>query len=165
MHPRADSNGPGEDSMLDLGSRTLDRGSRIVEPVPPPADATKPRRGRKAEDPERTKNAGDIVAAFVEGALASGQDEPPTSIKARVGRDARQLLAQGKDAEALIASARRMGMGEWNDLAVQVRKDGAAAANGRASPGADSTGAERAQQAMTAGLEVQAMIDEGKFAP
>lgn len=102
-------------------------------PTPAAAPAT-PRRQAKTEDPERAKHAGDIVAAFVEGAASTGQPPPAASIKARVGKQARQLLAENYDAETLITSAYRMGAGEWNDLAVQVRKD---AAGGRASPPAD----------------------------
>ena len=124
-----------EPSMLDLGSRTVDRGSRIVDPsLPATPDADKPRRRSKAEDPERAKNAGDVVAAFMDGAQSSGQPEPATSIRARVGRDARTLLAEGYDVETLIKSAYRMGMGEWNDLAVQVRKDAAGSGPGSPAP-------------------------------
>jgi hypothetical protein len=136
MHTREDSRGLdadsralGADSMLDLGPRTVDRGSFI----PATPDAGKPRRPSvKADDPERAKHAGDVVAAFVEGAVGAGQPEPPTAIRARVGKQARQLLAEGYDAEVLIKSARTMGAGEWNDLAIQVRKD-AAAVNGGSS--------------------------------
>jgi len=76
----------------------------------------------------RGLNVGDIVAAYVEGATSSGQPRPATSLCARVGKQARQLLQDGYDAATLAASARTMGAGEWNDLAVQVRKD--AAGNG-----------------------------------
>lgn len=76
-------------------------------------------------------NVGDVVAAFVDGARATGQDDPASSLRARVGKQARQLLAEGKDIHRLIAAARTMGAGEWNDLAVQLRKDDAAA-NGTA---------------------------------
>ena len=121
----AESRAIGADSMLDLGSRTVDRGS-----VPTTSDAAKPRRqSAKADDPERARHAGDVVAAFVDGAVSAGQPEPATALRARVGKQARQLLAEGYDAEDLIKSAYRMGAGAWNDLAVQLRKD-AAAANG-----------------------------------
>jgi hypothetical protein len=133
-------------------------------PVPPSADASKPRRKAAPEDPERTKHAGDVVGAFVDGARDAGQPEPATSIRARVGRDARQLLAQGYDVSDLIDSARRMGAGSWNDLAVQVRKDAAAAANGSASPTrGESTGAERARAAVESGRRLQKLADEGKL--
>ena len=52
------------------------------------------------------------------------------AIIARVGKQARQLLAEGYDVEDLIKSAHTMGAGEWNDLAVQVRKDAATASGG-----------------------------------
>ena len=97
--------------------------------VPPTAGADKPRQPDPAAGPERAKNIGDVVGAFIDGATASGQPRPSSSIVARIGKQARQLLAEGYDVEALIKSAHTMGAGEWNDLAVQVRKD-AAAANG-----------------------------------
>ena len=68
-------------------------------------------------------NIGHVVAAFVEGATASGQKRPASSICARVGKQARALIADGYDVAELITSARKMGAGEWNDLAVQVRRD------------------------------------------
>ena len=116
QRPRVDGKEPSSDSNLPSGLPVTDGkpmasdGSRAparwaisneIAPTPAPIvpatpDAPKPRRRSKPEDPERAKNAGDIVAAFVDGALASGQDEPPTSIKARVGRDARQLFGSGQ---------------------------------------------------------------------
>lgn len=88
----------------------------IPEPVPPSADADEPRRA----------NAGDIVAAFADGATSAGLQSPPSSLRARVGRDARQLIAEGWDAGFLVDSARRMGASGFNDLAIQARKDDAA---------------------------------------
>jgi hypothetical protein len=70
----------------------------------------------------------------VDGAKAAGQPSPAGTLRARVGKQARALIAEGYDLARLTSSARTMGAGEWNDLAVQVRKDAAAAANGRASP-------------------------------
>ena len=106
-------------------------------------------------------NPGPVVAAYVEGAETAGLKRPATSLCARVGKQARQLLNDGFPAEALIASARTMGAGEWNDLAVQVRKDDAAA-NSRAGSG-ESKGSQRARQAIAAGEELQNMIDEGRY--
>jgi hypothetical protein len=82
-----------------------------------------------ADEPRQADqlNIGHVVAAFAEGATAAGLDAPSASIKARVGRQARELLAEHKPIDALIESARRMGAGEWNDLAVQYRKDNASA--------------------------------------
>ena len=83
-----------------------------------------------AGKPRRTPTGtiSDVVAAYIDGATEAGQPPPASSLKARVGKDARALLGQGYDLQTLVASAKTMGAGEWNDLAVQVRKD--AAANG-----------------------------------
>lgn len=129
------------------------------ENIPPTAGADKPRRPRK--DPPSDANIGTVVAAYVDGATTAGQPPPASSLKARVGKQARQLLADGYDIAALIESAKRMGAGEWNDLAVQVRKD-SAKANGSSS-GGESTGTQRARAAIEAGQRVQAMIDRGEL--
>lgn len=77
-------------------------------------------------------NPAPIVAAFIEGATAAGLKRPAANIVARIGKQARELLAESTYTDdELVASARRMGAGGWNDLAVQLRKDDAAA-NGRA---------------------------------
>ena len=122
--------------------------------VPPPA---------AADDGE--PNPGPIVAAFVEGSAAAGLKRPGANIIARVGKQARQMLAEGTyTPDELIASARNMGSGEWNDLAVQARKDDAAV-NGRAGaagqPARESTAMQRARAGAEAGRRVQAMIDGG----
>jgi hypothetical protein len=100
-------------------SREQGAGSR-EQGVPPAAGAASP------------ANAGLVVAAYVEGAQDAGQPRPAASLRARVGKQARELIAEGYSMETLIPAARKMGAGEWNDLAVQVRKD-AATTNGRPS--------------------------------
>jgi hypothetical protein len=102
-------------------------------------------------------HAGDVVAAFVDGAVAAGLDEPAGSIRARVGRAARQLLTQGKDPAALIESARRMGASEYDDLAKQFRIDDARAKG--AGGNGQSSAPDRARGWMAAGREVQEEID------
>jgi hypothetical protein len=97
-------------------------------PVPPPADAAPPRVGRKPR--ASSNNAGDVIAAFVEGATAAGCDRPGEAIRKRVGRDAVRLLGEGFPLERLVDSARRMGATPYNDLAVQLRKDDPAAQRG-----------------------------------
>lgn len=87
---------------------------------------SKPSRGKHAIIPGKAPNAGDVIAAYVDGALGAGQPRPAETLRARVGKQARQLLAEGYDAGTLVAAAATMGAGEWNDLAVQVRKDAAA---------------------------------------
>lgn len=96
--------------------------------VPPTAGASRPRRRlTPAEVAERTRHVGEIVAAFVDGATEAGLKAPPASLRSRVGRQAKDLLAEDWDIDFLINSARTMGASEFNDLAVQVRKDDAAA--------------------------------------
>lgn len=118
-----DSRESSRDIETDLGPRTVDLGS-----IPPTAGAVKPRRAAKTPAPSEA-HIGTVVAAYVDGATGAGQPAPASSLRARVGKQARQLLADGYSIEALMAAAQHMGAGEWNDLAVQVRKD-AAAANG-----------------------------------
>lgn len=80
-----------------------------------------------------------IVAAFIDGAAAGGQKRPAANIIARVGRQARQLIAEGTwSPDELVSAARTMGAGEWNDLAVQLRKDDAGR-NGRPAGGGHET--------------------------
>lgn len=128
--PRSVAERARNDSADDCDPRARAVGDRRQETgVPATPDAGKPRRPDPAAEPERAKNVGDVVAAFIDGATGAGQPRPSSSIVARVGKQARGLLAEGYDVEALIKSAHTMGAGEWNDLAVQVRKD-AAAGNG-----------------------------------
>jgi len=94
--------------------------------VPPTAGAAEP----------QPPNPGPIVAAYVEGAVAAGMPSPSASLKARVGKQARVLIAEGKTGtDALLAAARNMGAVGWNDLAVQVQRDAAAASGKPSSSG------------------------------
>jgi hypothetical protein len=138
--------------------------------IRPPAGAASPRAESAAAQPGRASgrkprqpsgNAGDVIAAYVDGAVGAGLMRPPENLRERVGKDARALLAQGYTLDSLIESAGRMGAGEWNDLAVQLRKDDSAA-NGKPKA-AESPGARKGRQAMEAGAQVQAMIDEGRL--
>lgn len=95
--------------------------SRDPSPVIPPSAGR-----RKNRAP--TGNPGDVVAAYIEGAQNAGIETPSASLKARVGRQARELLAEGKPLAKLVDSARRMGAGGWDDLARQLQRDSAAAA-------------------------------------
>jgi hypothetical protein len=89
--------------------------------VPPTAGAKAPRAPRKPRQP--SNNVGDVIAAFVDGALAANMDRPPEDIRKRVGAAATRLLAEGYALERLVTSARAMGATTFNDLAIQVRKD------------------------------------------
>lgn len=141
----ADSNAVANDGSRTPAHRAISKEIAIPlpEPVPPSADTDEPRQ----------PNVGDIVAAFVDGATGAGLKNPPSNLRARVGRDARKLIAEGWDAEFLVGSARRMGATEFNDLAIQARKDDAAAAGvgGRDSPADKREQAHQAQ--LTRALE------------
>ena len=95
--------------MLDLGPRTVDRGS-----VPPSAGAALP-----------APNAGLVVAAYVEGALAAKMPRPDEALRKRVGKQAGQLIAQKTPMDVLLTAARHMGAVGWNDLGVQIQRDAA----------------------------------------
>jgi hypothetical protein len=117
--------------MVDLVPRTVDRGSRTV----PPTAGAKPRRPRRA-----ASNAADVVAAYMEGAASADLPVPSGDLRGRVGRQANRLLKE-YPLDALILAARHMGAVGWNDLSVQLQRDGVTAngqappANSRASPG------------------------------
>jgi hypothetical protein len=132
--PRADAPRQGGTEGGHQGGAQGDRGTRtraggpypypspdpLPLPVPPPAGAATP----------RTPSAGDVVAAYMDGAKAGNQPIPSESLRNRVGKQARPLLAAAKsDAElaAIVAAARSMGATGWNDLAVQIQRDAAAA--------------------------------------
>jgi hypothetical protein len=145
--PAGASYGADGKAVANDGSRTPARraisneiASPVPEPVPPSA----------GEVESRKPHVGDIVAAFADGATSAGLQNPPANIRARVGKDARQLIAEGYDPEFLVGCARRMGPTGFNDLTIQARKDDAAE-NGtgdQRDPPADKR--EQAQQARAA---------------
>ena len=113
-----------------------------------------------------------IIAAFID--WVRGNDGDLT--KRTIGQLAKQtgdLLAQGKPerhirtglANWFLADQNVATLDSFVNSAMNAAARGRASQNGHPDSGAKSTGAERAQQAVTAGLEVQAMIDEGKFTP
>jgi len=97
---------------------------------PRPAES-KPKRRAGSKPRPPAGNAADIIAAYVDGARDAGLPTPAESLRARVGKQGRELLAQDVALDALAGAARRMGAIGWHDLAVQVQRD---AANERASP-------------------------------
>lgn len=139
-HPPADDAvDEGADVLrVRAGAATTPATVPIPSPVPPPAGAkTTRRRLPPAEAAERQRHVGEVVAAFVDGARDAGLHDPPAPLRSRVGKQARELLAEDWSIDFLIDSARRMGAGEFSDLATQVRKDDAAAkgvTSDRASP-------------------------------
>ena len=83
------------------------------EPVPPSAGAAAP---PQEGEPETPPNAGDVVAAWVEGAQAGGGGRPGNRLIAQIGRQARELIDEGKDPALLIEAARAAGRKGFADL-------------------------------------------------
>ena len=102
-----------------------------AEPRTEAESAPKSKPGRKPRAP--TQNAGDVIAAYVDGAKEANQPRPSESLRGRVGRDARKLLDEGFALDDLVTAARNMGAAGWQDLSVQLQRD-AAAAKARDSP-------------------------------
>lgn len=135
--PPADGNEPSADSKLPFGdgkamasdgSRAPARRAISNEIAPSPGPIPVPPTAG-AEAPGDDLNPAPVVAAFIDGATSAGLKRPAAPLIARVGKQARQILSEGTySLGELLASAARMGAGEWNDLAVQLRKDDAAAA-------------------------------------
>ena len=77
----------------------------VPEPVPPSAGASKPRRAGGPGEP----HIGTVVAAYADGATSAGLQSPPSKLRARVGKDARQLVKEGWPITFLIECAGRLG--------------------------------------------------------
>jgi hypothetical protein len=93
------------------------------DPVPPTAGAAKPRRAA----PPTEAHIGTVVAAYADGATNAGLQSPPSKLRARVGKDARQLVKDGWPIGFLVECAERLGASGYDDLAVQARRDDAQA--------------------------------------
>lgn len=140
------------------------RTSQADTEVPPTAGAGKPRAARPARPRTPAGNAGDVVAAYVEGALAAGLPRPDESLRKRVGKQAGEILARGGiPFDVLVTAGRNTGAGGWNDLAVQIQRDAKHEADAAGGSQHNSTSAQRAQQAIEAGARVQEMIDRGEI--
>jgi hypothetical protein len=116
---------PREDVAPEQGSGSRDQGAGNGAASP---GTPKPRAARKPRIPSH--NAGDVIAAYVEGAVAAGLDRPVEDLRKRVGNQAGRLMAEGVDLSKLVTAARNMGAAGWQDLAVQLQRD-AAQANGK----------------------------------
>lgn len=121
---------------------------------PHTADDPPKKPGRRAKPRQPSFNAGDVIAAYVEGAAAAGQPRPGESLRARVGKQANALLSEGNSLETLIDAARSMGAKGWNDLAVQLQRDAAEAA--KRTTAARSTTDDRVAQAQALKAELRA---------
>lgn len=77
-----------------------------------------------------------VVAAWVDGAREHTGERPAARLIAQVGRQARELLAEGRNPERLADAALACGRKGYADLGRELLKPGAANGNGRAA-GAD----------------------------
>ena len=91
----------------------------VPDPVPPSAGAGKPRRSPQPGEP----HIGTVVAAYADGATNAGLRSPASKLRARVGKDARQLAQEGWPIAFLVECAERLGASGYDDLAVQARRD------------------------------------------
>lgn len=114
----------GFDAKQVAGSRWQVAGGRGSAAVPPqlalvPAPEPEPDPPAKAEAP-----AQQVVRAYIDGATSAGLPTPGGSLPARVGKQAKAMLAT-TDLTVLLAAASAMGATGWHDLAVQVQQDAA----------------------------------------
>lgn len=113
------------------------------EGVPPTAGADKPHR-------RPGTNAGDIVAAYVDGAVVAGLPRPDESLRKRVGKQAGEILGRGQVTfDTLLTAARNAGAVGWNDLAVQLQRDAAKTASNGSGPPREATTTQRVQSALS----------------
>jgi hypothetical protein len=122
-----DGNAMASDGSRAPARRAIPNGiAPVPDPVPPSAGAGKPRRPPPSGEP----HIGTVVAAYADGATNAGLRSPASKLRARVGKDARQLVQEGWPITFLVECAERLGASGFDDLAVQARRDDANA-NGR----------------------------------
>lgn len=111
-------------------------------PVPPSAGGEPPR-----PPDDRPINAGDVVAAFVDGARTC--EMPHTeSLRGRVGKRASALIKEGIGAQRLLTAAFNCGAQGWTDLDTQLQRDAAGEKPlARGQPGRSTTDDRVAQAA------------------
>lgn len=89
-------------------------------------------------------------------------DPPSGKLRARVGRDARRLLDEGKNPERLVVAAYEMGGTEFNDLDVAYRRAEAAdkrGANGSGTGHRNGSHGSPAADRLAAGMALAAKLD------
>jgi hypothetical protein len=147
--PSTDSNLPSgshdvaSDDLANDGKAVANDGSRALarratpygvaptptpEPIPPSAGSAPP-----SPPADRPLGAGDVVAAYMDGAKAGGQPSPTEGLRGRVGKLAGSLIKQQTDPQRLLTAAFNCGAAGWTDLETQLQRD-AAAAKPRAAP-------------------------------
>jgi len=110
----------GQESPVDRLSEHPGPARPVLESQRPSAAA--PRALSVAKEPTGTQA---IVAAYLEGAESADLPRPAQSLAARVGKQAKAMLATN-DHDTLVAAARTCGANGWPDLALQVQRDAVA---------------------------------------
>lgn len=80
--------------------------------------------GAKRQQPKSTQNAQDVVAAWIEGAQEHSGERPGGRLINQVGKQARELLDEGKDLGRLITAAREAGRKGFADLPRELMRMG-----------------------------------------
>lgn len=98
------------------------------DPEPPPADADaevlqlaasgqpSPRKPRRKKSDTTDLNAGNVVAAWVDAVERAQGERPAQRLVAQVGRQARELIEEGKDPARLVSAATAAGTKGFADL-------------------------------------------------
>jgi hypothetical protein len=133
-------NGLTEDSLNPHGGLTEDslgerKGRERNKDLPPTAGATQRRAVESGSSGSSPPNAGDVVAAWVEGAQAAGGGRPAGRLIAQIGRQAKELIDEGKDPARLIEAATAAGRKGFADLGRELLR---MSAGGGQDPGGGS---------------------------
>lgn len=123
--PSGSHGGDGKPMAKPLGYIEVSSNPLIPVPdpvsIPPSAGTASPRRAKQStNDP----NAGAIVAAWVEAATAATGERPANRLINQVGRQAKELLAEGKNPDRLIEAARAAGSKGFTDLGRELLRAG-----------------------------------------
>lgn len=109
-------------ASLTEGSLGEGKGKERNREVPPTAGAAAPRHATEARD--SPPNAGDVVAAWVEGAQAANGERPAGRLIGQIGRQAKELIDEGKDPARLIEAATAAGRKGFADLGRELLRMG-----------------------------------------
>ncbi len=86
----------------------------------PPGSPLKGEPGTTRPPGTRDADAGEVVAAWVEAAEEASGERPASRLIAQVGRQAKELLTEGKDPSRLVDAARAAGGKGFADLAREL---------------------------------------------
>jgi hypothetical protein len=131
LFPPAETQQSAQANQANRVSKTSKSSSNRVTPEPEPEGFASneanipPTAGTAPPSPPagRALNAGDVVAAYMQGAKAAGRRAPTEALRGRVGKSATSLIKQKIPAQDLLAAAFNCGFKGWSDLDVQLQRD------------------------------------------